>query len=353
MQQDDRSQSPLYSDQEFFPEVNTGSSPPIDIIRTRTISNVDTASVASSSADSFIVVQMPDSFDPDKPMYLSQGNEIVPATIVHDANKDQMYESSNEFSSLENFSAPIPVSTSPTYVTHSPQPNVNVTSMSSISPMSSLISFVSSVVDKLDDSLTRSLTPRGQLHEDIVSSCEDFKPFELDLSAQTSIISDTQAPYTALPIEASVSFDLSSAPPQSSLDMDPPTSEFKFEAPSDEIDFLVHTAYNSTPFEAKPLLPEEANMWLSQSHASTNDTQDNSKWIANNQPFPNFTLPNEEAWISPNHWKPKSPNTPNERLMKMGFCNRELNILLLEKYNDDMEQVVAALLDESQSAWIK
>ena len=173
---------------------------------------------------------MPDSFDPDRPIYLSQGNEIVPANIVPDANKEQMYESSNEFSSLENFSAPILASTSPTFVTHSPQPNVNVTSLSSISPMSSLKSFVSSVVDKLDVSLTRSLTPKGQLQEDLVSSCEDFKPFEIDFFSQTSVTSDTQDVYTAPPVETSISFDFSSAPPESSLDLAPPTSEFRFEA---------------------------------------------------------------------------------------------------------------------------
>ena len=298
---------------------------------------------------------MPDSFDPDKPMYLSQGNEIVPANIVPDANKDQMYESYNEFSSLENFSAPIPVSTSPTFVTHSPQPNVNVTSLSSISPMSSLKSFVSSVVDKLDESLTRSLTPKGQLHEDIVSSCEDFKPFEIDLFSQTSVTSETQEPYTGPPVETSISFDLSSAPPQYSLDLATPSSEFKFEVPSVEKEFIVPSTTNSTPFEAKPLLAEDANMWLSRSGECINETYDSAKWIASNQPFPNFTLPNDqEAWISPSsNWKPKSPNTPHERLMKMGFCNRELNIELLDKYNNDLEQVISALLDESQAAWIR
>ena len=54
-----------------------------------------------------------------------------------------------------------------------------------------------------------------------------------------------------------------------------------------------------------------------------------AKWIVSNQVFPSFSLPNdEEAWIAPStNWKPKSANTPSERLMKMGFCNRELNSL--------------------------
>ena len=139
---------------------------------------------------------MPDSFDPDRPIYLSQGNEIVPANIVPDANKEQMYESSNEFSSLENFSAPILASTSPTFVTHSPQPNVNVTSLSSISPMSSLKSFVSSVVDKLDvQSHCAPSPPKGQLQFDrsrVFSVKIPVNKFEIDFFSSNSLLtSDT------------------------------------------------------------------------------------------------------------------------------------------------------------------
>ncbi|KAI6659070.1 hypothetical protein LOD99_14746 [Oopsacas minuta] len=348
IQEHDRN-SPLFSDSdhEFLHDAIdiTPSSPP----PTRLISNGDTASVASSSADSFIVVQMPDSFDPDKPMYLSQGNETIPAKIVPDATKEQIYEDSNDYSplsSLELVSPSISPSAPPAFTTHSPQPNVSITSRSSVSPMSSIKSFVSSVVDKLDDSLTRSLTPKVQQKEELFSSCEDFSPIEFDFSQTTSMSSVTQE-YTA-PVDLTTPLSTSQT-----VNISPPIYEFNFDLPPSE-SFMVPNS-DTTPCEAKPAVTEDTDLWLSQSSGAVcSKEQDPTKWIASNEAFPNLSLTSEEeAWIAPSaNWKPKQPTTLLERLMKMGFCNRELNIKLLEEYNNELELVINALIEESQAPWV-
>ena len=306
---------------------------------------------------------MPDSFDSNKPIYLTQGSEIVPATLLSDTNKDI---DSSEFSSP--ISSPEPVSPSavpslpPNFSTHSPQPNVSITCLSSISPMSSIKSFVSSVADKLDDSLNRSPTPKQQQEDMFSSTYEDFKPFEIEFDIETSLPQTAQDPALTplaitptVPIDSSFSLPIpSSQPVYTAQSTNASAPAFNPELPSTE-SFMLSSAA-SVSFNAEALTATDTDMWLSQTHGTNLNPhigQDNSKWIASPNTFSNFSITSDnEAWIAPStHWKPKQPNTPLERLMKMGFCNRELNLRLLEKYKDNLELVINSLIEESHSAW--
>ena len=43
--------------------------------------------------------------------------------------------------------------------------------------------------------------------------------------------------------------------------------------------------------------------------------------------------------------KPKAPQSPMDKLISMGFADRNLNKRLLEKYNNDLEKVIHAICD--------
>jgi hypothetical protein len=42
-------------------------------------------------------------------------------------------------------------------------------------------------------------------------------------------------------------------------------------------------------------------------------------------------------------FRPKKPQTPMEKLISMGFADRNLNKRLLEKYNNDLEKVIDSI----------
>ena len=317
--------------------------------------------MTSSSADSFIVVQMPDSFDPSKPFYLKQGSEMVPASVVPES-KETLQEDTPEFSSPISSPEPIRLTTAPAHpplssnhgsFSYSPQPNVNVTCLS-ISPMSSIKSFVSSVVDKLDESFSRSPTPKQQ-PELFASTHEDF---QFELPSCPSPEPTAPYPFLAQGTEQppAVSFDLFSSTSSftSSTFQPTDTTDFQFEVAPLE-DFLKKKEETNS-FSEESFAAGDKKQWLSNSDEfgmNPHSTQSSGSWVAKNSPEREFDFSsNEEAWIAPGtNWKPKKPDTPNEHLMKMGFCNRTLNLKLLETYNGNLERVVAALIDETRVAW--
>ena len=50
----------------------------------------------------------------------------------------------------------------------------------------------------------------------------------------------------------------------------------------------------------------------------------------------------------PQVWVPPVATTPMERLFEMGFCKRQLNLQLLTQFGNNVDAVVAALLDMEQ-----
>ena len=56
--------------------------------------------------------------------------------------------------------------------------------------------------------------------------------------------------------------------------------------------------------------------------------------------------------LLPLRWDgPKTPATPMERLIGMGFADRQLNAQLLEKHNNDLTSVLNELLDGQRQAY--
>jgi len=56
---------------------------------------------------------------------------------------------------------------------------------------------------------------------------------------------------------------------------------------------------------------------------------------------------------STQHKRPVYPETPMEKLIKMGFANRQQNRRLLDKYNDCLEKVVADLVQIEDNNWFE
>ena len=78
-------------------------------------------------------------------------------------------------------------------------------------------------------------------------------------------------------------------------------------------------------------------------HTHTNThTQDAAKWCHNP----------DVSHLVPRHWDgPKTPATPMERLVSMGFADRNLNDRLLKKYNNSLPAVLNELLDSHQQTY--
>lgn len=56
--------------------------------------------------------------------------------------------------------------------------------------------------------------------------------------------------------------------------------------------------------------------------------------------------------LVPLRWDgPKTPATPMDRLIGMGFADRQLNAQLLEKHNNDLTAVLNELLDDHRRAF--
>lgn len=70
--------------------------------------------------------------------------------------------------------------------------------------------------------------------------------------------------------------------------------------------------------------------------------QDMSKWCRNP----------DVSHLVPLRWDgPKAPATPMERLIGMGFADRQLNARLLEKHDNDLTAVLNKLLDDQRQAY--
>ena len=56
--------------------------------------------------------------------------------------------------------------------------------------------------------------------------------------------------------------------------------------------------------------------------------------------------------LVPLRWDgPKAPTTPMDRLIGMGFADRELNARLLEKHENNLTGVLNELLDDHRQAY--
>ena len=56
--------------------------------------------------------------------------------------------------------------------------------------------------------------------------------------------------------------------------------------------------------------------------------------------------------LVPLRWDgPKTPATPMDRLIGMGFADRQLNAQLLEKHNNNLTEVLNELLDNHHQAF--
>eukprot|EP00731_Ephydatia_muelleri_P019955 Em0012g780a len=64
-------------------------------------------------------------------------------------------------------------------------------------------------------------------------------------------------------------------------------------------------------------------------------------------------LPNSATWEQPKWGGPPTPSTPMDRLIGMGFANRELNSQLLEKHNNNIQAVLNELLDGRDSEAVR
>ncbi|XP_046546252.1 next to BRCA1 gene 1 protein-like [Haliotis rubra] len=63
-------------------------------------------------------------------------------------------------------------------------------------------------------------------------------------------------------------------------------------------------------------------------------------------------VPPQSTWTGPSPQEPTPVTTdPMVRLMEMGFCNRELNKGLLERFNGDLEPVIQELLQQVERDW--
>ena len=81
----------------------------------------------------------------------------------------------------------------------------------------------------------------------------------------------------------------------------------------------------------------------------------NSEWTPPNN---NWTPP-QEQWTPPPEWTPPTESepanqrraTPMDTLIEMGFANRELNVRLLEKHDNDLDKVIGELIQSSDNSW--
>ena len=69
--------------------------------------------------------------------------------------------------------------------------------------------------------------------------------------------------------------------------------------------------------------------------------QDPSKWVHN---------PDVSHWVSREWEGPPAPQTPMERLVAMGFADRELNARLLSQHQNQLQSVINELLDKQDWA---
>ncbi|XP_071103664.1 next to BRCA1 gene 1 protein-like [Haliotis cracherodii] len=131
--------------------------------------------------------------------------------------------------------------------------------------------------------------------------------------------------------------------------------------PSEFVNQLFHTAivaatkagakaYSTTKdvfnsMQAKQWKPNE-NGWTPPKNTWT---PHESTWTP---PEDNY-VPPQSTWTGPNPQEPKpvTSSDPMVRLMEMGFCNRELNKGLLERFNGDLEPVIQELLQQADSDW--
>ena len=84
----------------------------------------------------------------------------------------------------------------------------------------------------------------------------------------------------------------------------------------------------------------------------------NPSWLQYVPPKSNWQ-PSEREWQPPaDTWTPPETDLPEEKpstlmdqLIEMGFCQRELNKKLLDKYDGSLEQVIQELISRAENDW--
>lgn len=151
-------------------------------------------------------------------------------------------------------------------------------------------------------------------------------------------------------------------------------------SPADLVNQIMHTAVraaNKAAANAYTTAKEVFYTWQARTYQTGKDYKPpNAAWKPKETSFkppksdwkPKENENTETAWKSTNEkykppksewkptedkWLPPKEIGPMGKLQEMGFCNRELNIKLLKKHNDDVEAVVQEILATNENNWME
>ena len=123
---------------------------------------------------------------------------------------------------------------------------------------------------------------------------------------------------------------------------------------ADLVDQHVHFTNQATP--TKPQLVFEETVQQEEETEEEEESTEETLPQPSAPPPPNHTPPSLSSIICQDpsvvraalnkKWEgPKSPDTPMDHLITMGFANRALNSRLLKKYNNNLQEVIQELVD--------
>ncbi|XP_064597849.1 next to BRCA1 gene 1 protein-like [Liolophura sinensis] len=328
-------------------------------------SSTDDEESISSDGD-FFIVPLPDCFLPDKPLTRSQlaeqnftcdqNSNIAEST---DLNSDKSVDEILTVSSSVDTPTLSPVSTATSGDQTAKEEQITIATQAGEASAAVTEVAVQEVVDMSSQSSQTEATATS----DVGVAAESEEPVKAEDSGSTEAgATSTEGAATPTETEGSASENGAASTPS--------TKDVKGQQQAKAGEFanqLMSTAVTAATRAATHAYSTAKEVFLTwqakhgEGQAAYVPPKSNWKPPANDYvpPKSTWTPPTDDFTPPQSQWTPPSQTeqprskvtTPMQQLMEMGFCNRELNTMLLDKYENDVEKAVQELLSGIDNDW--